>query len=147
MRLTNPDVVHVFKMVDRGMDLEKAWLKCGSPIIWGNNEAVKQQSHGSSPSGSSERAASNGSEAEARRRSGGCTSQRTGGWCGCDAGCERPQASSVPAARLVDQAHGGNQQGLVASAWHLREPQRRSLPPATAGGSGVRLPGGGSMGY
>ena len=34
---------------------------------------------------------------------------------------------------------------MAASAWHLREPQRRSLPPATAGGSGVRLPGGGSM--
>ena len=34
-----------------------------------------------------------------------------------------------------------------ASMRRLREPQRRSLPPATAGGSGVRLPGGGSVDY
>ena len=36
---------------------------------------------------------------------------------------------------------------MACSTQHLRTPQRRSLPPAHAGGSGVRLPGGGSMDY
>ena len=44
----------------------------------------------------------------------------------------------------VTMAHVGH---TVVSTRHVREPQRRSLPPATAGGSGVRLPGGGSMDY
>ena len=36
MRTINPDVAKVFKMADRGMDLFKAWEKCGSPTTWGN---------------------------------------------------------------------------------------------------------------
>jgi hypothetical protein len=36
MRTLNPDVAKVFKLSDRGMDLFKAWEKCGSPTTWGN---------------------------------------------------------------------------------------------------------------
>ena len=34
MRTVNPDVVRVFRMAERGMDLEKAFEKCGSPTSW-----------------------------------------------------------------------------------------------------------------
>ena len=36
MRPPNPDMVKVFKAVDRGMELEAAWVKYGSPTTWGN---------------------------------------------------------------------------------------------------------------
>ena len=41
MRTLNPDVAKVFTLADRGMDLFKAWEKCGSPTTWGN---VQRQS-------------------------------------------------------------------------------------------------------
>ena len=44
----------------------------------------------------------------------------------------------------VTMAHMGH---MAVSTRHPSVPQRRSLPPAIAGGSGVRLPGGGSMDY
>ena len=46
-----------------------------------------------------------------------------------------------PSVTVAHMAH------MAVSTRHPSVPQRRSLPPAIAGGSGVRLPGGGSMDY
>ena len=44
-RSETPDVAKVFVLASRGMDLQKAWEKCGSPTTWGNVQRRFKAAH------------------------------------------------------------------------------------------------------
>ena len=44
-RSETPDVAKVFVLASRGVDLHKAWEKCGSPTTWGNVQRRFKAAH------------------------------------------------------------------------------------------------------